>query len=535
MTGSKRILRGPYHPFLFPLFPIFAVYANNAADVPAGQLAAPGAIALIAAAVLFAVLRMATGSVDRGGLILSVFWLLFFTIGPVLYGDWKQSVPGGPAVGVVAVVAIWLGLLSAASFVILRTKAELAPVTRALNRASIFLLAMPLALGAYRSLAPSGADSLSADSGAASAPGAPRDDLPDIYYIMLDGYAREDVLRELYDFDNSDFLNELRERGFYVASGARANYAQTHLAVASVLNLDYLQDIFPRHRIEDPSPYITTSMISNSEAARALRERGYRMIAFPTGYLPTDLKDADVYVDVSAGLSEFHAVLLSLTPLDAVGRAFRRELGVSHESHRRRALYTLDHLHDFALAEGPKFIFAHLICPHPPFVFGPRGEARKVDRAFELVDGSALIKSAEDRIAYIGAYRDQVRFINRKIVSAVENILRASPRPPVIVIHSDHGPGSKLDWDRPDRTDMKERMSILNAIYFPGGPSPKFYETMSPVNIFRFVFNEVFGADFPILEDKSFFSTPYANFEFHDVTDRTDRTDLTDQADSTDR
>jgi hypothetical protein len=30
---------------------------------------------------------------------------------------------------------------------------------------------------------------------------------PDIYYIILDGYGRSDVLKNEYGYDNSDFLN----------------------------------------------------------------------------------------------------------------------------------------------------------------------------------------------------------------------------------------------------------------------------------------------------------------------------------------
>jgi hypothetical protein len=50
---------------------------------------------------------------------------------------------------------------------------------------------------------------------------------PDIYYIIVDGYARADVLREYYEFDNSEFLNGLEKRGFTVNDSSRANYYWT--------------------------------------------------------------------------------------------------------------------------------------------------------------------------------------------------------------------------------------------------------------------------------------------------------------------
>ncbi len=39
--------------------------------------------------------------------------------------------------------------------------------------------------------------------------------LTDIYFIVLDGYGRSDVLKEFYEYDNSDFLRGLKEKGFY--------------------------------------------------------------------------------------------------------------------------------------------------------------------------------------------------------------------------------------------------------------------------------------------------------------------------------
>ena len=37
-------------------------------------------------------------------------------------------------------------------------------------------------------------------------------------------------------------------------------------------------------------------------------------------------------------------------------------------------LYALKQLHNVPYIPGPKFVFAHLIIPHSPFVFGPDGE-----------------------------------------------------------------------------------------------------------------------------------------------------------------
>jgi hypothetical protein len=66
---------------------------------------------------------------------------------------------------------------------------------------------------------------------------------PDIYYIILDGYARADVLSNLYGYDNSDFIKPLEQRGFNMASQSRSNYPRTLLSLASSLNMKYLEPV----------------------------------------------------------------------------------------------------------------------------------------------------------------------------------------------------------------------------------------------------------------------------------------------------
>jgi hypothetical protein len=71
----------------------------------------------------------------------------------------------------------------------------------------------------------------------------PKGRYPDIYYIILDGHARSDILAELYGYDNNWFVDSLRQRGFYVADRSRTNYAQTYLSLASTLNMTYLDSL----------------------------------------------------------------------------------------------------------------------------------------------------------------------------------------------------------------------------------------------------------------------------------------------------
>ena len=66
---------------------------------------------------------------------------------------------------------------------------------------------------------------------------------PDVFYILLDGYGREDILTEFYNYDNSEFLEGLAEKGFFIASKSRSNYSNTITSLASSINMKYLEEI----------------------------------------------------------------------------------------------------------------------------------------------------------------------------------------------------------------------------------------------------------------------------------------------------
>jgi len=110
-------------------------------------------------------------------------------------------------------------------------------------------------------------------------------------------------------------------------------------------------------------------------------------------------------------------------------------------------------------------------------------------------------------------------FANSKVQSALEAIISRSVEPPVIILQSDHGPGSLLNKEDLRSTYLKERMSILNAYYLPDSGDAQLYEEITPVNTFRVVLNSYFGTDLELLGDESYFSTWSHPYVFINVTD----------------
>ena len=115
--------------------------------------------------------------------------------------------------------------------------------------------------------------------------------LPDIYYIILDGYARGDLLQELHQYDNTGFLSDLTDMGFYVAEDSRANYCWTLLSLASSLNATYLAGEASTGGAGTLDKGVPSEMINDSRAAALLRSLGYRITAFVKNVFDQDYAD----------------------------------------------------------------------------------------------------------------------------------------------------------------------------------------------------------------------------------------------------
>jgi hypothetical protein len=160
------------------------------------------------------------------------------------------------------------------------------------------------------------------------------------------------------------------------------------------------------------------------------------------------------------------------------------------------------------------------MAPHPPFIFDENGEdvsPRKTK--FLLCDGNDF-DSHYGGETYREGYRRQAIFVTRQIEQVIDQILADSPEPPIIIIQGDHGSGLNHDLYDAKKSDVRERMSILNAYLFPDRDYHRLSETSTPVNTFRVVLNQFFGAQLDMLPDKNYYSTLTSPFSFIEVTDR---------------
>jgi hypothetical protein len=482
-----RLKRIALHPFLLGTYVVLGLLIPNFEQVETKVVLRPLAVILVSIFIIYLLLWALTRDWVKASIFSAVLVILFFSYGHVYSALKSVTVSDILLFRHRTLVPLWMILLVVAGAWLWK-KRSLSTLNYYLNIISLFLVGMSLVqLGVltYGS-ADSRVDVSLKDQ--ASSTSSTR---PDIYYIILDGYGRQDILQNVMGYDNSAFLSELEGLGFYVAGCSQSNYAQTQMSLASTLNFNYLDVLHAEGDEGATQKNSTSDLIKDSELRRFLESQGYITVAFATGFNFTQITDADLYLAPKPGrqLNEFEYLLLQTT---AVRVLLDYQLGkvedTTAELFRMRTRFTLDKLDTLPGDPRPKFVFAHIVIPHPPFVFGASGEA--VERVFTRDDQF----SPQD---YITGYTDQVIYVNNEIIDTLRTIVQKSERPVIIVLQGDHGPG---------RFTPEARMGILNAYYLSDRRPTALYESITPVNTFRVILNAYFDQDLPLLEDVSRFS-----------------------------
>lgn len=505
------------YPFVLFLIPSLSLYLGNMDKASVQDLYRPLALSSVFWAILWVILTVLVRNRDKKAILLGSSALAFFTYASYIrvlsrlydgLGDHR-----GTAMTVLSGIVSAVLLYGLYRFV--RSKKSMSEATPVFNAMGFAVLLLIVGSIVFRSTFDTNYET--------AIMGLPEklekietpDVLPDIYHIVLDAYGRADMLKKYYHQDNSLFVKALQSRGFYVAENSSSNYAQTSRSLSSMLNLQYHPDS------ENPRSKVPVKFLMQQNLVRRFLERhGYTTIAFASGYSPTEMRSADRYLQPLAVMTEFERTLCEYTPIRTLlakgiiggdsSRLTRLERDMlkipilsnsktiaskwSRSMQRDRIRYTLDRLREGKFDEGPIYVFAHIVCPHEPYVFDKNGDAPDLP---ELGPGES--KAERMRSLYAG----QVQFINKEILDVIDAIQQRSPNA-VILLHGDHGPrffSGATEW----KDYVRCLTGILNALYLPGTDAERIlYQHVSPVNTYRVVFNEYFNANIHTLKDIRF-------------------------------
>lgn len=346
-------------------------------------------------------------------------------------------------------------------------------------------------------------------------------DRPDIYYFVFDRYASEEVLKEVYDYKNP-LIGYLKKRGFTINDSANSNYPFTHFSIPSVLNASYLDDYFDNN-IKTIHPL--KKAIDYSTASEALQNLGYEYYAVGSWWEQTrHVEGADVNYDEGVYfeflnkkhyLSEFQTLILEKSIINklATNSLHSGDFNIltSNNIEPYKKQFEKQKLAlGQVIAEdtsSPKFVFSHILLPHPPFIYDENGNTPNYGPLSDD-DGAKL----EDK------YVNQLKYANKYIEELFNAILENNPDS-VIIMQADEGPYPKgftksSDYISASTKQRKTKTGISSYIYVPD--KYEFNQTnWSPVNTFPLVFNSLFNTSFESKDPKVYlFSTAGERVDF---------------------
>jgi hypothetical protein len=499
MRSVRGWLSHPWYPLVFGAYPVLALLAFNVGQIKleAGWRAL--LVSILFSVLLFLVWRLILRDMHRAAFLSMLWMLLFFSYGHIhisLVNQWE---------GINFTPWMLIGwLILAVLAVVWATRPKLTFVN---SVPPLNVIALGLAIVTVVQIS-SGVQKR--DGHRLGSDNAPVQDLtlpadpPDIYYFILDMYTRADLMKSAYDYDNSAFVKELEARDFYVASCSQSNYTRTELSIASSLNMSYLQGLDAKFVPDNLGRLRLWDSLKHSAARYNLEQMGYTTISYANGFAWSELDDANVFLTpppFSSGMTEFETLFLQTTLLgEAQKLGWFNADQIMAQNFRDRDLLVFNSMDDVVNMPGPKFVYVHLIMPHPPFVFGPNGEYTDPAQFWDE-NKKYPPKKLE------AGYENQVTFLNQKMLTLLDTILSGSDTPPIIILQGDHGP-----WSQPN----PQHFYILNAYHLPDH-NDELYPTISPVNSFRLVFDDYFGGRYDMLKDVSYYSPVPELYDFRTI------------------
>ena len=492
------------------IFPVLFLYFNNISETNLPAIVRSLLFTVGMACVLYILVRLIFRSPEKAALISSLFLFLFFSYGHLYDLTQGFQIAGVRIVRHVTLTGLWVVLLAAGIWGIQRARTNLQNLNKIVNVISIVLVGELLLQIGYYEVHTQGLNNLfsSIFPPTQTQPDRPAANVNDrdVYYIIIDSFSRQDVLKNVYHLDDSAFIQDLTNLGFIVPTCTLSNYDHTALSVTSSLNMNYLDTL--GFKLDSTAVKSDSSVFQQSIKHSLVRSQfeslGYKTVTFKAINPYIDITDSNYYYDFFKNSStldsleslNFQDLLFQSTWLRVVFQLQVTSPGIYQKIPSQlikffdpsanllqsreyltyeQDLYALDRLENAYTIPDKIFVYAHLFTTHQPLVFNADGSFRGISPQ----NGKA--------------YADAVAFSEKRMIQVVKTILDKSTPKPIIIIQGDHS-----------YAQGNNRPKILNAYYLPDGGGARLYPHITPVNTFRLIFDQYFGGNYPLLPDKSY-------------------------------
>lgn len=334
---------------------------------------------------------------------------------------------------------------------------------------------------------------------------------PNIYLVHLESYHSPTAMKQLYNFDNQDFISNLKSKDFFVSQNNFSNYNSTLQSLAGMFleqhhyyhhSTELLDSIGARDVIGGKIYNPTLSILKNNGYRIAyIQSNSYN---FTPGshldyyYPPIKIYDS-LLIFQSPKINQLHASLSNL-------QYPNKRVDLSHAD--KNEYYPILY-HAIDLAKQSQ---------HPTFFFIQ--EPLEIEHS-PLSNEYNWIKNEE---GWVNTYVEKVKNSNPQILNTVDRIIKNDPEA-IIILYGDHGAWKYRDiWNDRGNKSIEEIIyerkkismddlaldlfGVFTAIRFPNG-DPSFFDGKTYVNLFRMLFSNLSEDNqlLPNQEDASYLNT----------------------------
>jgi hypothetical protein len=332
-----------------------------------------------------------------------------------------------------------------------------------------------------------------------------------VYFFMLDGHPRFDVLRDVYHYDASKLQNAMEKLGFYVVEKSHSNYPVTVFSLTGTFNMKLPDKTMPLKIHNFNSDYVRGR---SSPALTAFRERGYKVAWTTNGFLSWTscggLEDVciqrnDAWVKINLQeravirmtyLYRWVSQLLTrLNQLYLYGKppTFMNALTDTALAYNS---FSADSIRDSfdELPDEPYFWFAHMLATHNPNAGPNCGYMASGQGNW----GAPHLNHLTQHFDYY------LQCLHAQLTRSMEALVKHDPDA-IIIVQSDHGSNGRYGSlrhmrERPtanwNKVDIDELFGNLSMIRLPKECRDMLHPKLTPVNNFPIIFSCIDGKNY---------------------------------------
>ena len=313
---------------------------------------------------------------------------------------------------------------------------------------------------------------------------------PNVYYFIFDEYANFDNSKILFDYDNADFLQFLKDKKFNVSMTSKNRTAYTNFIVPDLMNL--------REVITQPDMTITQadSYMKDPYLFKLMRSYNYKQNTINYGgYLDESGSDfryeQGIESDITNSISKYIYEKTFLFPLTTKILADTNEEEWS-KSLVQNVYGQLNYAkNSYKLGLNNVFTMGFFSLPHSQFIF--------------KADGGPVAHEDSDDWRNPNNYFEQFKYTTTLMEDLLSSIIENDPNC-VIIVQSDHS--CRLRIHQRDRfqipiedfpAEMENIRACFNTVYYMGEELD--IEGLSGTNTLIEVTNKLLGENTPRVPD----------------------------------